>query len=47
MRDFLAHVYFAVDLDIVWGTVTRDVPDLCARVQEIIRQMGGHDGAGD
>lgn len=37
MREFVAHLYFAVDLDIVWDTVTRDVPELAERVREIVR----------
>lgn len=37
MRDFVAHLYFAVDLDIIWDTVTRDVPELAARIREIVR----------
>lgn len=37
MRDFVAHLYFAVDLDIVWDTVTRDVPELAERIRQIQR----------
>jgi uncharacterized protein with HEPN domain len=40
MRDFLAHVDFAIDLGIVWDTITRDVPQLHARVREIIADLG-------
>jgi uncharacterized protein with HEPN domain len=36
MRDFISHAYFAVDLDIVWDTVTRDVPELLGRIREIL-----------
>jgi uncharacterized protein with HEPN domain len=36
MRDFISHVYFGIDLHIVWDTVTRDVPELLARIREII-----------
>jgi uncharacterized protein with HEPN domain len=36
MRDFISHLYFAIDLDIVWDTVTRDVPELLERIREII-----------
>jgi len=38
MRDFVAHLYFAVDLDIVWDTVTRDVPELAERIGTIREQ---------
>ena len=36
MRDFISHAYFAIDLDIIWDTITRDVPELLGRVREII-----------
>lgn len=36
MRDFIAHVYFALDLDIVWDTISSDIPELLQRVREII-----------
>ena len=36
MRDFVAHVYFAIDLDILWDTIENDVPALLERVKEII-----------
>lgn len=36
MRDFIAHAYFAVDLDIIWDTVTVDVPALRAQVAGIL-----------
>ena len=32
MRNALAHGYFKVDLDIVWGTVTSDLPGLKAQL---------------
>lgn len=28
MRDFLAHAYFSVDLEIVWDAATRKLPEL-------------------
>jgi len=37
MRDFIAHVYFAIDLDIVWKTTQEDVPALLHRVRDIIK----------
>lgn len=36
MRDFVAHMYFAIDLDILWDTITNDVPALLERVNELI-----------
>jgi len=39
-RDRLIHGYFDVDLDIVWGIVTRDLPPLIAQLEEIIKEEG-------
>ena len=41
MRDFVAHVYFALDLDIVWDTICTDVPELLDRVRGIIADQNG------
>jgi len=38
MRDFISHLYFAIDLHIVWDTVTRDVPELLDRIREILEE---------
>jgi len=35
MRNFVVHAYFSVDLDIVWETVTVDVPKLRAAVLKV------------
>lgn len=37
-RDRLIHAYFAVDLDIVWIIVTRDLPSLIAKLQIILNE---------
>ena len=44
LRDFVAHAYFALDLDILWDVIRRDVPALQARIREIITDESG---AGD
>lgn len=36
MRNRLAHAYFDVDLDILWDTVTRAVPPVARRVDELL-----------
>lgn len=36
MRNVLIHAYFRVNLDVVWRTVTEDLPDLLERVEEIL-----------
>ncbi len=37
MRDRLIHGYFDVNLDIVWQTVAEDLPELIARLEDIVR----------
>ena len=37
MRNALAHGYFKVDLDIVWATVTGDLPGLKAQLAALIQ----------
>ena len=43
MRDFIAHAYFALDPDIVWDAVNKDVPALLVAVRKIIEaeRQGG------
>ena len=36
MRNRIAHGYFKVDLEIVWRTIQRDLPELAATVGKII-----------
>jgi uncharacterized protein with HEPN domain len=43
LRDVIAHAYFALDSDILWDAVERDVPALLVAVRKIIqkeRQVG-------
>jgi uncharacterized protein with HEPN domain len=42
-RDFVAHVYFAVDDQIVWNTVQEEVPKLLVIVGAFLRAMGSQD----
>ena len=37
-RNYIAHEYFSLDLDIVWQTVIADVPSLESEVREILRE---------
>ena len=41
LRDFIAHTYFALDTDILWDAVERDVPALLDAVRKIIRTESG------
>ena len=36
-RNFIAHEYFSLDVDIVWQTIAQDVPDLKSRMDQILR----------
>ena len=36
MRNFLAHVYFGVDWELIWNTAQRRVPALRAQLQQIV-----------
>jgi uncharacterized protein with HEPN domain len=36
MRNHLIHAYFDVDIDVVWNTVTHDLPFLIAKLEKII-----------
>jgi len=36
MRDRLAHGYFDIDLDVVWQTVTQDLPTLVGQLDKIL-----------
>ena len=38
-RNALAHGYFKVDLDVVWRTVERDLPELGMQVREVIQSF--------
>ncbi|MGH7165231.1 MAG: HepT-like ribonuclease domain-containing protein [Nitrospiraceae bacterium] len=41
MRNVLVHDYFAIDKDVVWTVVERDLQDLKTKVEEILRKLGG------
>ena len=36
MRDFIAHAYFSVDLDVLWRGISEDVPALRRTVRDIL-----------
>ncbi len=36
MRDKLIHAYFDINLDVVWETVTQDLPSLIAQLEKIV-----------
>ena len=36
MRNWLIHVYFDIDLDLVWDTITSDLPALVTQLEQIL-----------
>ena len=36
MRDKLIHAYFDINLDVVWETVTQDLPPLITQLEKIV-----------
>ena len=38
MRDKLIHYYFGVDLQIVWTTVTKDIPEIREEIKKILKE---------
>lgn len=39
MRNRLIHAYFDINLDILWQTVTEDIPPLIIELEKILRQQ--------
>lgn len=39
MRNVLAHGYFKVDLEVVWKTIERDLPELETMIQELLNNQ--------
>lgn len=39
MRHVLVHDYFGIDRDVVWGTVTRDLPPLKAAIERLRERL--------
>lgn len=38
MRNRLIHAYFDINLDIVWKTVTRDLPHLISALEQVLQE---------
>jgi uncharacterized protein with HEPN domain len=39
MRNILSHGYFKVDLDIVWATIQKDLPELEQQIDNLLKQF--------
>lgn len=46
IRDKLIHDYVSVNAEVVWKTVTEDLPGLLPMIQELLDQMSRGDAAG-
>jgi uncharacterized protein with HEPN domain len=46
MRNILVHGYFAIDLDVVWDAVQRDVPLLKPAVEALLKKLEEDQGYG-
>lgn len=46
MRNRVSHGYFTVDLEIVWKTVRRDIPDLEEQAKSLLAGLAEDGGAG-
>jgi hypothetical protein len=44
MRNRLIHAYFDINLDILWKTITEDLPPLVAELEKrnLVGEIGGH-----
>ncbi|MES1245595.1 MAG: DUF86 domain-containing protein [Acidobacteriota bacterium] len=40
MRNVLVHKYFEIDTDIIWTVIERELPELKARFQSILDELG-------
>lgn len=45
MRHILVHDYFAVDTDVVWDVIERDLPDLKAKIEMILAKLESKHGS--
>ena len=44
MRDRMVHQYFRVDLDVVWQTVTSDIPKLQLQIKSLYKTISANEG---
>ncbi|PIU22141.1 MAG: hypothetical protein COT14_02660 [Candidatus Diapherotrites archaeon CG08_land_8_20_14_0_20_30_16] len=38
MRDRVAHFYFGIDYELVWQTVTKDIPELKNKIVKLLKK---------
>ena len=39
MRDMLIHEYFGVDMELVWSTIQKDIPELKEQIEKIMKTI--------
>lgn len=42
MRNQLSHGYFAIDLDVIWKVIERDIPELRRELEKAIAELERH-----
>lgn len=38
MRNRVSHGYFSVDLEVIWNTIQRDIPELEQQIKSVLKQ---------
>jgi uncharacterized protein with HEPN domain len=39
MRNRVSHGYFSVDLEVIWNTIQRDIPELEQQAKDVLQQL--------
>ncbi len=40
MRDKIAHQYFGIDYELVWGVIKKELPAIKPEIEKIVQQIG-------
>jgi len=44
MRNRVSHGYFSVDLEVIWNTIQRDLPELKQQTKDVLQQLVDQSG---
>lgn len=39
LRNIVIHEYFGIDFEVIWGIIKSDIPDLKAKIENILNQL--------
>lgn len=39
LRNIVIHEYFGIDFEVIWGIIKNDIPDLKAKIENILNQL--------